>query len=183
MTDDTLPSPELLRKLLRYDPSTGKLFWRERPVDTFATEAAGKTWNKRFAETEAIACQNTNGYLTGTMFCKRHKAHRVIWALVNGEWPEGEIDHIDGNKLNNVIGNLRVVSSAENRRNMSRPKTNTSGVIGVDWCSVNHKWRARIKINRRRIHIGYFSNIDDAATARAEAEAKYGFHQNHGRDQ
>jgi hypothetical protein len=163
--------PEVLRTLLRYDADTGKLFWSER---------SSYSWNRQWAGREAFTAKNEKGYMRGGIFGKVHYAHRVIWAIVHGEWPNGEIDHINGNQSDNRIANLRCVTKHENMRNQSRPKTNTSGVLGVS-LTRHGKWDVQIKANGRVLHLGQYADFDEAAKVRREANVKYGFHENHGR--
>jgi len=111
---------------------------------------------------------------------RSHQAHRVIWALVYGQWPTNHIDHIDGNGLNNKIENLRDVDPAANAKNRKRYDINTSGCSGVTWRECRKRWLARIRVNGRLIHLGYFDELEDAKVARSNAELKYGFHPNHG---
>ena len=179
--DDTTPTPDLLRELLRYEPDTGKMFWRERPIEVFASEGAGKTWNTRRKNKEAFTADN-KGYRIGKILNKKFQAHRIAWAIHHGAWPYDQIDHINGVKDDNRIENLRVVTSVENARNAAISKNNTSGVMGVRWYEDKSKWRAVIQCNGKSIHLGYFTSKDDAIAARADAEVKYGFHENHGRD-
>ena len=92
-----------------------------------------------------------------------------------------QVDHINGVRDFNPIANLRNASQIENSRNLSKPKSNKSGVMGVSRDKVNRKWRATIKVNYRQINIGRFASFNDAVQARVEAEKKYGFHENHGK--
>lgn len=117
MASKPLPSPEVLRQLLRYEPDTGKLFWLHRAADLFPSKSAAKSWNARFAGAEALATDNGQGYLAGRINGRPLKAHRVVWAISYGEWPIGEIDHINGNPGDNRIANLRAVGRTENTRN------------------------------------------------------------------
>jgi len=158
------------------------MFWRERPLWMFANESAGKTWNARFKNREAFTASDSYYYRQGMVFNKRFLAHRVVWAIYHGIWPDDQIDHINGVRDDNRIENLRIATSGENARNTAIPKNNTSGIIGVCWNKRNSKWEAKIMSNGKQIHLGYFASKDDAVAARAEAEVKYGFHENHGRD-
>lgn len=108
-------------------------------------------------------------------------AHRLAWLLQTGDWPEFEIDHIDGDALNNRWENLRDVPSFENKKNMPLYRTSTSGVAGVRWKTDAGKWVARININGKTVHLGYYGSKEDAVRARKFAEAEHGFHRNHGR--
>lgn len=175
-----LPPPELLRKLLRYDPETGKLFWLNRPLGLCASKRAQNTWNTKFSGKEAFKAKKGSGYLTGAIFDRTFLAHRIIWAISTGAWPVGEIDHINGVRSDNSIENLREVTRSENSRNMKKYSCNTSGVNGVSWNRQAKKWVALIKAGGRQEHLGYFDNIADAAEARRAAEAGLGFTDRHG---
>ena len=179
------PSPELLRKLLRYEPDTGKLYWRSRTPDMFT---GGKRpvvqrcqrWNSRYAGEEAMK-SNSNGYKHGQVLQATHKAHRVIWAIFHGYWPIHEVDHIYGDRADNRISMLRSVSPQGNSRNKKTPCNNTSGHLGVSWRKQVSKWSASIGVDGKDLNLGYFIHKADAIAARKAAEVKYGFHKNHGR--
>jgi len=86
MAKKDLPTPEMLRNLLRYDPETGKLFWQERPVEMFGgkdPQRAQKIFNTRYAGVEAFTCVNAVGYKNGRIFNQGLTAHRVAWAMSN----------------------------------------------------------------------------------------------------
>lgn len=172
-------SIEILRQLLVYQPETGKLFWLYRPLSTFPTTRACNIWNARFAGKEAFTALS-EGYKVGRIHKKMYKAHRVIWALYYGNWPNDYIDHIDHNRDNNRIENLRITSHSENCKN--RSKVFSSGnVTGIYFLPKLNSWRARIRHNGKTIHLGYFKNKCDAAHAYENAKIQYNFHQNHGR--
>jgi hypothetical protein len=177
MAKRELPTPEELRNLLRYEPETGKLYWLERPLEMFSDEWLGKSWNTRFAGREALTADNGHGYPFGTVNYNRLKAHRVIWAMVHGEWPKGEIDHINGQRDDNRLVNLRCVTRAENARNRARMKRNTSGRTGVYWQGRCGKWVASIN----GTYLGIFERFEDAVAARERAEIEHGYHPNHDR--
>lgn len=169
-----LPSPEYLREALRYDPETGKLFWRQRyDVPT--------CWNTRWAGKEAFTTTMPNGYKQGGINNTNIRAHRVIMAMVNDEWPPEEVDHINGDRADNRLCNLRLATKSENMRNMKLPSDNTSGRIGVSWDKREGKWQAYIVVEGRKKHLGRFARKADAIAAREAAEAELGFHENHGR--
>jgi hypothetical protein len=161
------------RELLRYEPETGKLYWLHR-------DAARPQWNARYANREAFTALDKDGYRRGKIHRRGYLAHRIIWAIVYGEWPD-QIDHIDGDKVNNRINNLRSVSHAENGKNQKRRNTNTSGVMGVVWSKPSEKWVAQIKVAGRYRYLGMFQNLEEAVAARRTAEREHGFHRNHGR--
>jgi hypothetical protein len=101
--------------------------------------------------------------------------------LTYGSWPVDQIDHINGNTKDNRLENLRDVSNRENLRNQKIPKNNTSGTLGVSFDKRKQNYQASIKINGKRKHLGYFKNKEEAIAARAVANIKYNFHENHGR--
>lgn len=156
-------------KLLDYDESTGVFTWKvsNRKRVKVGTEAgtvmvtnAGKSYRRI----------KING--------KIYYAHRLSWLILYGEFPEDQIDHIDGNGLNNRADNLRSVSHADNGKNQRKCRTNTSGVMGVTWHRA--KWMVRMVINGRRTFIGYFKSFDEAMKVRKAAEKTYNYHPNHG---
>jgi hypothetical protein len=184
MANKPLPCPTLLRQLLRYEPETGKLFWKERPVWMF--KDGGKTalhqmnaWNSRHATKEAFTASSTLRYRHGTIFDAKAYAHRVIWKLSYGTDPV-EVDHIDGDRSNNKLSNLRNVSKADNAKNKRPSSRNTSGSNGVCWSKACGKWKAEIQCSGVRKHLGVYANKSDAIFARKSAEILLGFHKNHG---
>lgn len=173
-------TPEILREFLTYDPDTGLLFWKFRDRKWFKDDAACKSWNARFALKQAMASKNSEWYAEGSVLGVRVRAHRVAWAIFYGSWPEGHIDHIDGNKLNNKIENLRSVSPSANNKNAKIRTDNTSGILGVCFDKQTKKWMAKISVSGRSKNLGRFDDIGQAKAARKAAEVKYGFHANHG---
>jgi len=174
-------SPDVLRQLLRYEPETGKLFWLRRPGDLFPTLGAARCWNTRYADKEAFTAVSC-GYRHGSIFTKYYRAHRVGWALTHGVWPDGEIDHINGNRCDNRLENLRDVTVLENRRNQSRSSKNTSGVTGVHWCNTWRRWIAKVMVGKKSTTIGSYATFEEAVAARAKANLKIGFFPGHGKE-
>jgi hypothetical protein len=156
-----LPSQEILKELFSYDQSTGKL-----------------TRNTTGKEQKSLY---TNGYVRVWIKGYHFTAARVVWKHVNGSEPLEDIDHINGDRLDNRLINLRAVSRAENMRNAKRSAANTSGVTGVVFDKVNNKWMAQIMVDYKMIKIGRYDDINDAIKARIGAEEDHGFHPNHGR--
>ena len=173
--------PTDLREWLSYDEKTGALTWKQRPIGIFPTARSGRTWNTRYAGAPAFASADDEGYHRITLGSRTWQAHRLAWAIYHGEWPEGQLDHINGDKSDNSIENLRVVSHAENSRNVKRSSANTSGVTGVSFYRQRSRWRATITVNRKHMSLGHFGSFDDAVAARKDAEQRFGFHSNHGR--
>jgi hypothetical protein len=186
MTNEDLPSPDLLRKLLRYDPDTGKLFWVRRTPDMFSDEGQRSTsrcarWNSRYAEKEAFTSIGSGGYRIGKIFKKHFLAHRVIWAMQNGHWPKDHIDHVSGDRTDNRIENIRDAGRRENNRNQKRRSDNTSGVTGVSFMKQTGKWTAYINSDAGFVYLGVYSEKAAAISARRKAEKRIGYHKNHGR--
>lgn len=177
-------APEVLVSLLRYDAETGKLYWLPRLPHLFGksrlcgSESYCRKWNDRYAGKEAFT-YGAPDYLRGSIFGFTTTAHRVIWALVHGEWPELQIDHINGRRHDNRIENLRQVTPAENSKNVRR-RDNTSGVLGVSRHSTSGKWVAQLAIDGKNTYLGSFDTIEEAAEARRLANIKHGYHPNHG---
>lgn len=172
---------EDLRQLIAYDAASGQLTWLPRAARYFKRSRDCDGWNTKYAGKPALNTKTPNGYLAGHIFKNTQFAHRVAWALHTGSWPADQIDHIDGNRANNTISNLREASPSENQRNVKQRVDNTSGAKGVDLQAATGLWRARIVHNGRRVELGRFENITDAVQARAAAEARFQYHPNHGR--
>lgn len=182
MATKPLPDQETLLKLLRYEPEAGRLYWRRRPVEMFTQcgDPQGKcnNWNSRHANKEAFTASD-RGYRVTFIGSVRLRAHRVIWCMVHGYWPD-HIDHVDQNRSNNKLENLREAGRIENARNIHLSVRNKSGRIGVSWRKHARKWTAQIRHNGQKIYLGNFSNIEDACRAREEAEKLYGYSPLHG---
>lgn len=168
MTKPCLP-PELLHQLLRYEPDTGRLFWRERPVSMFEDSkhsAAHKAarWNARYAGKEALTADNGNGYRYGAIFDVHYKAHRVAWVMANGRWPDELIDHINGNSLDNRLCNLREATRSQNQWNAGS-RGNSSIYIGVSWDNRRSKWKVQISALKQKMQLGSFDDEMAAAAA------------------
>ena len=123
------------------------------------------------------------GYRIITINRVNYLAHRLVWLWHTAEWPADEIDHINGDRLDNRIENLRVVTCQENHKNKKLPSTNTSGVMGVCFHKQAQKWEAYIKVDGKKKYLGLFTDWFEAVCARKSAENKYGYHENHGRTQ
>lgn len=176
MANKHLPSAEVLRQLLRYDSTTGLLFWRERDVSWFPTSGGAARWNGKHAGKVALTSQNRQGYLQGQVLKVCVKAHRVAWAIHYGHWPD-HVDHINGDVKDNRIVNLRSVSQADNNRNAKVRRDNKTGFPGIQQYGPNGRWKAVIGND----YIGLFDTLEQAISARKAAQAERGFHRNHGR--
>lgn len=135
-----------LREALRYDPTDGTLW-------------------KRVGNT------HPSGHRNVMVDGKTYSEHRLIWFFVMGEWPKGDIDHINGDPADNRIGNLRDVSTQTNMQNERKArKNNKSGYLGVHWKEKVQKWGACISVSRKKHHLGYFDSPEAAHQAYLEAK-------------
>jgi hypothetical protein len=157
MTATTL-TQERLKALLHYDPETGVFQW------------VGRKHGRARSKTEAGCVEKRIGYATIGIDGKVYKSHRLAWLYVYGVWPTGIIDHINHKKADNRIVNLRDVTDAQNHQNRARNTRSASGHLGVTWHSRDAQWMAHIEAGRKRHHLGYFKNLDDAIAARKAAE-------------
>jgi len=101
---------------------------------------------------------------------RTYLAHRLAWLYVHGDFPCA-IDHINRNKLDNRMCNLRQATQAENMLNISMNRRNTSGSTGVSWSKVANKWHAYISLNKRRLYLGLYEKLEDAKAAYLKAKA------------
>lgn len=148
---------------LRYfEYKDGLLYWKE-------------STSKRAKVGKIAGYKNWCGYYVVSLHGVKYRAHRIIWLLAHGYWPENYIDHIDGNTGNNSIENLREVSQQCNLRNCKVSKNNTSGVSGVSFNKTLGYWTASIKNMYVDDHLGYFKTKIDAVKARYNAELKHGW--------
>ena len=160
-------------KYFEYCPNNGLLRWRPRPESDFINKSQYKRWGTKFVGQPPGSMYPT-GYVSIKLYGKPHLAHRIIWQMNHGEIPDGfQIDHINGNPRDNRISNLRLATHTENTRNRKLSKYNTSGYKGVSHSPVGKRWRSRIRIGTKRIGLGSYDNIEDAAAAYAEAAKRY----------
>lgn len=156
------------RMLFQYMPDSGLIFWK---VNASYRVKAG----------DPAGCINKNGYQLIRLRGRQYKAHRIIWLIMTGSWPENVIDHINGVCGDNRWSNLRVVSTGENLKNKKINSNNKSGTMGVSWDRRANKWYAKIRVNGRLLNLGNFDDINKAIEVRKLAEINHGFHENHGR--
>lgn len=160
------------QKVFRYNPETGSF-----------KRVLRKSWKGNYYPCDFTPTSVTDyGYLQVSFNSKPHLVHRIIYAMMtNSDIPEGfDIDHVDGDRLNNKWNNLRLVTRSENLKNMGVKSTNTSGHHGVSKRRDTGKYHAYINSDGKRTHLGNFTELDDAVAARKAAEKVHGFHKNHG---
>ena len=162
-----LPKREALEQYFSYDAETGKV--------TRCKATGG-------AKVGAEIKYQQAGYLIAGFKSKIYPLHRLIWMMHHGEDPgELQIDHINGDTLDNRISNLRAVDNSGNSKNRALSQDSVSGHPGVSMCRRAQKWVAYIGGRGVRKHLGYFESKEDAIAARKAAESDRGYHENHGR--
>jgi hypothetical protein len=166
----TYPSKEELEQEFSYNPETGIISrLNNKPKCKAEQEAGYLVGDKKVGQYRMVRFNYHFLY-----------AHRVAWILANGDIPEGKhIDHCNHIRTDNRLENLRLVTRSENLQNQKLSKRNTSGKTGVAWSNRENKWVAKIGMNGKQIHLGYFTNKEDAVEARSSANKQYGYHQNH----
>lgn len=166
-------TPELLRQLIALDELTGKMTWKPRDAGFFPSAAAAAAWNRQWAGRPVGLSKSGGDYLKIGVLQHNFMAHRVVFAIHNNRWPDGDIDHINRDKRDNSVANLREATCTENNYNMGLTKANSSGYKGVSWKKSKGKWQSIISHNGKRIFLGEFADIQDAAQAYADASVKY----------
>ena len=162
---------EYLKECLDYNPETGVFTWKERPIEHFKSELTCKRWNVRLGNKEAGSIHGS-GYLIVAVNRIKHRAHRLAWFYMNGKFPGNQIDHIDNDKLNNRISNLRDVANQVNTQNVSKPRTtNKTGFIGV-YKHKCGKYCAQIMVDGKGIYLGIFKTPQQAHAKYIEAKRK-----------
>lgn len=154
-----------LKSVLAYDSTTGVFTWTNPSSNRVKLgDVAGNI--------------EPTGYVGMVVNYGRYRAHRLAWLYVYGVMPDGEIDHMDGNKSNNAISNLRVVTSTQNKENTGLLRNNTSGVRGVYWDKRRQKWMARVQHHNKWVFLGRFDSLSEAAKTVKEARCNMFTHNN-----
>ena len=144
-----------LREALDYDPATGRFRWKQCKA--------------RWMGSGLIAgCPHIAGYWMIGIDRKRYLAHRLAWLWVHGKWPENQIDHKDGNRRNNAISNLREATNGQNMTNRPASNRSKTGIRGVYIHKPSGRYRVQLG-HHRRIHIGYFDDLESASAAALRA--------------
>jgi hypothetical protein len=163
------------RAILDYNPETGGFRWKARTPEMFppggrSADWQCRNWNSRWAGQPA-GTLHPGGHVIIRVFGKNYKAHRLAWLLMTGEWPKEEIDHKNLAGSDNRWANLREATHHQNMANKHAQRNNTSGFKGV----VRHKdkWRAKLCVNGRHIHVGIFDTGEEAAEAYFAAASKH----------
>lgn len=147
-----------LREVLRYDETSGFLYWRfQKPGRLKAGQRAGTT--------------RKDGRRKVTVDYITQLENRVVWAIVHGYFPVEEIDHKDTNPSNNSLSNLRRATRAQNEMNKPIMRTNSSGSKGIVWCKARSKWQAQIGLDGKTVFLGRFDDRKAAEAAREAAQS------------
>lgn len=158
-----LLTAERLRELLDYDRDTGVFTRKVRTSNRIKVGDVAGTVHE-------VKPGLFYSYIS--LGHRKYPAHRLAWLHVHGSWPECQIDHLDGDGLNNRLVNLREATQTQNNANTKRRIDNRSGAKGVSWAKVQQKWRAYITCNGRQRHLGYFSEVSAASAAYRAAANK-----------
>lgn len=156
---------EILKELLHYDSETGIFIWKDRPIYSIE-KFHSSTWNTRYAGKKA-GVLTKDGRIRITINYKRYLAHRLAWLYIYGSFPKNQIDHKDGNPLNNKINNLREANHSENSQNQRKALSNnkSTGLLGTFLDKRDGRIYARIMINKKFIHLGCFKTKEEAHQA------------------
>lgn len=140
---------EEMSRIVKYDEITGEIYWAER-----------SPWRRMGVQAGTVGNGRRKIMISG----RQYHAHRIAWLLVHREWPKGDIDHIDGNPLNNAIANLRDVSRSVNMQNLKRARSDSkTGKLGT--IEKNGRFRACIRVSGKTRHLGYFDDVESAHSA------------------
>jgi hypothetical protein len=141
-----------LKELLSYDPGAGWFVWSGR---------------RRAGVSLGSVCGriSRHGYREIRVDGVLHRANRLAWLYMTGEWPARVVDHINRNKADDSWSNLRLATNSENAANQCVRKSNVSGFVGVSWCADRQKWAAQIRIAGRKTNLGRFATAEEAAKA------------------
>lgn len=142
---------ERLKEVLDYDPERGLFTWRKKLGKGNLGETAGSL--------------DRAGYVRIMIDGERLLARRLAWFYVHKRWPVGQIDHINVSNSDNRICNLREANQTQNQANRGIPKNNTTGFKGVSYLKEQGRFTARLKVNRRLIHLGTFLTAEEASAA------------------
>lgn len=170
---------DVVKTLFDYDPEEGVLIWKEKPINEFRFARDYKAWMTKHAGRK-VTYRDSNGYVRVFINGRLWLAHRIIWMWNYGYLPELQIDHIDHNRQNNRLENLRLVTQSQNNANSRLSLRSVTGVTGVTWHTPSKRWRATINLNKKFIEIGRYMDFESAVIARKAAEKVLGFHENHG---
>lgn len=155
-----MSEPELLtamRRALAYDPHSGVLTWRVRPKQS------------KVRVGQEAGCEAPDGYRVMKFAAKNYHVHRVAWFIHHGRWPADQLDHVNGNRGDNRLANLRECTGSENNQNRKAKKGTATGFLGVSKQAGN-RYGADIMVDGRSQHLGRFDTPQAAAEAYRKAK-------------
>lgn len=158
----------LLKEYLDYSPTTGELIWIKKP---------SKRANLRSRAGSLIP---KTGYRSITLFGKSYPEHHVVWLWYHGYWSAQQLDHIDHNRSNNAISNLREVTIQENAMNRTRRKNTRTDEAGIWFNRRSQRYVAEITRQGKKVYQASFIDVEDAIIQRKLKLVELGFHENHG---
>ena len=160
MTEKILSQAELIDKVI-YDKDTGLFRWRH-----------DHEYSKRIKAGDIVSPNGRSmGYRVACINKKRNYQHRLVWLYVYGEWPLKAIDHINGNKEDNRLDNLRLATASENQHNRKHTKSKI-GMQGAYKSTKSKSWYSSIMVNKKSIYLGSFKTEQEAANAYLQAKVK-----------
>ena len=148
---------ELAHSVFEY--RDGDLYWKSNP-------------NARTKDGTKAGFTSRDGYIHTDFQGKQYRNHRIIFLMHHGYIP-AMIDHIDGNRANNRIENLRICNNTQNLLNSKTPKSNTSGLKNVEWRKQRQKWQVKFKVNKVVKYFGLYDDLELAELVAIEARNKY----------
>ena len=151
-----------LHEYFTYDPESGLFTWKMR-------DGVSPQWIGKHAFKRAFTTITPSGYYLCSIGSVRILAHRAAWAMQHGEWPIDCIDHINCDKLDNRISNLREATKSTNGMNRGRQSNNSSGHKGIHFDESRGKWIVQLSINGKRVVMKRFTELNDALIAHKEA--------------
>lgn len=151
---------EQLRDVLNYDRVTGIFTWR-------------KMDRRHWLLGTVAGARHSGGYVRIYVMGREYYGHRLAWLYVHGEWPPDQIDHVNGDRSDNRIANLRPATARQNHGNTKLRQGNKSGFKGVSLHSASKRWRARLTCHGKEKHLGFFDTKEEAAQAYSNAATGY----------
>src|SRR5258705_2712230 len=154
-----IPDLDKLKECLSYDTATGLFTWKKAKSHSIKVgQAAG------FID---------NGYVMIRFDRHNYGAHRLAWFYTYGEWPPNELDHVNRDRSDNRITNLRLATASENQANRGATLRNSSGFKGVTFHKGKQLWMTVIRVHAKRIFLGYCRTAKEAGSAYNKAAREY----------